>query len=102
MQRSTNVFEGDVLVLYGPASMKTLSSPPKAQVVHADLVDTHGQITINVNISDKLISKFLPHFSLSNNVCIIGFDIIKKKNKYERGYVGHCIALTVTSIVENI
>jgi hypothetical protein len=56
MQRWTNVFEGYVLVLYGPASMTTSNSPPKAQVVHVDLVDTHGQITIIVNISDRLIS----------------------------------------------
>jgi hypothetical protein len=43
----------------------------------------------------------LPHFSPGNNVRIIGFDIIKK-SKYERGDASHCIALTPTSIVENI
>jgi hypothetical protein len=38
---------------------------------------------------------------LGNNFCIVGFDIIRK-NKYERGDVSCCIALTVTSIVENV
>jgi len=29
-RNTKNVFEGDVLVLYGPASLKTSNSPPKA------------------------------------------------------------------------
>jgi hypothetical protein len=101
MGKSTNVFEGDVLVVYGPASVRTSNSPPKSQVVHIDLVDMHGQITITVNIGDKRISQFLPHFSLGNNIRIVGFDIIKKR-KYERRDASRCITLTATSIVENI
>jgi hypothetical protein len=68
MGKSTNVFEGDVLVVYGPASVRTSNSPPKAQVVHVDLVDMHAQITITVNIGDKLILQCLPHFSPGNNI----------------------------------
>ena len=75
---STNVFEGDVLMLYGPTSKTTSNSSPKAQVMHVDLVDMHGKITIILNISNKLISQFLLHFSLGNSVNKIGFDIIKK------------------------
>ena len=37
----TNIFEGDVLVLYGLASIQLPSSPRNAQFVHLDLIDVH-------------------------------------------------------------
>lgn len=83
MGKSTNIFERDVLVLYGPASVATSCSPPKAQVVHVDHVDIYLKLKITINIIDKLISQFLSHFSVGSNFRITRFNIIQKAYKKE-------------------
>lgn len=100
-RRPSSVFEGDVLVVYGPACVRHWNSPPKAQLVHADLVDKYGQLTISVTMSNNLIARFMPHFSHGLSVRIADF-VLKQKTVYERGDVHSCIHLTSRSSVENI
>ena len=49
------IFKGDILVVDGPTQYKTPGSLVKAQILHAELVDRDGIMTITVGISDNLI-----------------------------------------------
>ena len=97
----THKFKGDVLVVYGPVFSKNTSSPAKAQLMHVDLTDKNGQMTISVTIANHLIQRFRPYFSLGSSVCISNFTL-KQKTTFERGDVDTCIHLTTNTIVENI
>ena len=100
-QVHTNIFEGDVLTRYGPVLNKKTSSHVKAQVLHADLVDKDGHITITVTMKNNVIALFKEQFSPGNSVRIHGFSLVNK-GTYDRGDAKHCILLHETSIVQNI
>ena len=100
-KRHTDKFKGDVLAVYGPVFSKNTSSPAKAQLMHVDLTYKNGQMTISVTISNHLIQRFSPYFSLGSSVCISKFTL-KQKSTFERGDVDKCIHLTTNTIVENI
>lgn len=85
-----NVFEGDVLSLYGPTQNKSLNSPNKAQLMHVNLVDKDGQFTIIVNMSDNHISHFIDYFSLGSTVQILNFET-RNKGQYDWGNAKYCI-----------
>ena len=50
-----SAFEGDVLVIYGPSQNKNQNSPIKTNILHANLVDKDGQMTITASVNDSLI-----------------------------------------------
>ncbi|GLJ33066.1 hypothetical protein SUGI_0665490 [Cryptomeria japonica] len=82
--QSAIAFEGDVLVAYGPAIKQSSTNEPKAPIAHVDLIDSHGQMTITVNINNKLIDTFLPQLLPGASVRLTKFTV-KKKSQYERG-----------------
>ena len=92
-KRHTDKFKGDVLVVYGPVFSKNTSSLAKAQLMHVDLTDKNGYMTISVTIANHLIQRFRPYFSLGSSVCISNFAL-KQKIVFERGDVDTCIYLT--------
>ena len=49
------IFKGDILVIDGPTQYEKQGSPIKAQILHTELVDRDGIMTITVGISDNLI-----------------------------------------------
>ncbi|XP_057857387.2 uncharacterized protein LOC131066596 [Cryptomeria japonica] len=100
-RRYGTVFEGDVLVAYGPAYPRNTGVQIKAEIVHIDLVDRNGQMTITVNISNNLIEMFLPRMLPGSSVRITNF-LVKSKTKYERGDANCCLALTSKSIVNTV
>lgn len=95
------IFEGDVLITYRPAYAKNPTSPPKAPIVHADLVDSDGHMTITVNITNQLVDRFMAKLLLGASVRIKGFSL-RKKTQYERGDADFCIQLTSQTAVETI
>jgi len=97
----SNVFDGDVLALYGPGQNKSPGSPIKAPFMHADLVDKNGQLTMTVNINNSQIARFLSYFSVGKSVRIKDFAT-KKKGMYDRGDAKYTILLQQASSVENI
>ncbi len=80
----SNVFDGDVLALYGPSQNKYPDLPTKASFVHVDLVDKNGQLTMTVNINNDQIARFLSYFSFGKSVRIKDFAT-RKKGMYDRG-----------------
>ena len=97
----SNVFDGDVVALYGPGQNRSPGSPVKAPFMHADLVDQNGQMTITVNINNNHIARFLSYFPVGKSVRIKDFAI-KKKGIYDRGDAKYTILLQQASSVENI
>ncbi|GLJ42644.1 hypothetical protein SUGI_0883810 [Cryptomeria japonica] len=91
-------FEGNVLVTYGPGCNKNPAGQIKASIVHVDMVDSHGQMTITVNINNKLIDMFLSQLLPGASVRLTNF-IIKKKNQYERVKDGESTSDTATLTV---
>ena len=81
--------------------MKNPTSPAKAPIVHADLVDNHGYITITVNITNQLVDRFMTKLLPGASVRIKYF-YLKKKMQYKRGDADYYIQLTVQSTVETI
>ncbi|GLJ32496.1 hypothetical protein SUGI_0653900 [Cryptomeria japonica] len=99
--QSAIAFEGDVLVSYGPATKQSSTNEPKAPIAHVDLIDSHGQMTITVNINNKLIDTFLPQLLPCASVRLTKFTV-KKKSQYERGDADYCIQLTTKTTIESI
>ncbi|XP_059065529.1 uncharacterized protein LOC131857281 [Cryptomeria japonica] len=65
------------------------------------MVDSHGQMTITVNINNKLIDMFLSQLLPGASVCLTNF-IIKKKSQYKRGDVDYCLQLNTKTTIECI
>ena len=99
--QSGTIFEGDVLVTYGPAYAKNPTSLEKAPIVHVDLVDSDGHMTITLNITNQLIDRFMAKLLPSASVCTKSFSL-KKNTQYERGDADYCIQLTAQTYVETI
>ena len=74
------------MILYGPAQSENRKPPNKTQLLHVDLVDKEGKLTIKMNMVNELISKFINFFTLGNIICISKFAFAKK-GKYDRGNV---------------
>lgn len=89
-------FEGEILVVYGPATNKNPNAQNKVEIVHVDLVDANGQMTITMNISNALIDKFLPQITVGSSIRITKF-IVQTKSQFERGDAPCSIALTADS-----
>ena len=70
MTQSGTIFEGDVLIIYGPTYAKNLTIPAKTPIVHVDLVDSDGHMTIIVNITNQLINRFMTKLLLGATVYI--------------------------------
>ena len=73
----------------------------KAQLVHADLTDQYGQMTISVTMENNLIECFATFFSCGASVSISNF-VVKQKTVYERGDADVCIHLSANSTVASI
>ncbi|XP_057870905.1 uncharacterized protein LOC131077428 [Cryptomeria japonica] len=98
-QRVGYMFEGDILVVYRPA--KYTNTQNKTEILHVDLIDCKGQMTVTMNISNTLVDTFLPRLTIGSGICISNFTI-KNKSQYERGDADCCIALTAKSTFETI
>lgn len=95
------VFEGNVVALYGPSCNKNSSSPNKAELTRADLVDRDGQLTVIVNMNNTLVSLFMKYFSPESSLRISNF-ITRNKGIYDRADAKHCIVLHQQTAVETI
>ena len=100
-QTHNNIFEGDVLVTYEPGQTKNTNSPTKAQLVHADLVDRHGKMTITINVNNNLIARFLNLVTPGSSLLIKDLAIWNK-GIYDRGDAKCFIFIQEKSTVENI
>lgn len=81
-KKYANTFHGDVLTVYGPACARNINSPMKAQLVHVDLTDQYGQMTISVTMANSLIERFTTFFLRGASVSISNF-VVKQKTFYE-------------------
>ena len=70
-------------------------------MVHADLVDRHGQMTITVNINNNLIARFLNLFTPGSSLLIKDLAIWNK-GIYDRGDAKCFIFIQEKSTVEKI
>ncbi|XP_057823192.2 uncharacterized protein LOC131035499 [Cryptomeria japonica] len=93
------MFEGDILAVYGPT--KYTNTQNKTEILHVDLIDSKGQMTVTMNISNTLVDTFLPRLTIGSRIRISNFTI-KNKSQYERGDADCCIALTAKSTFETI
>ncbi|XP_059065696.1 uncharacterized protein LOC131061442 isoform X2 [Cryptomeria japonica] len=98
-QRVGYMFEGDILAVYGPA--KYTNTQNKTEILHVDLIDCKGQMTVTMNISNTLVDTFLPRLTIGSGIRISNFTI-KNKSQYERGVADCCIALIAKSTFETI
>ena len=80
------------MILYGPTQSENRKPPKKTQLLHVDLVDKEGKLTIIVNMVNGIFSKFFNFFTLGNIVFISNFAI-PKKGKCDRGNVKYSIHL---------
>ncbi|KAH9294045.1 hypothetical protein KI387_040750, partial [Taxus chinensis] len=94
------VFEGDILVVYGPTHATNIS-PSKAEILHADLVDKNGQMTITLNMSNTFVHKFASTVVVGCGLHVAGFTV-KEKTKYERGDANCSLSANATTTMENI
>ncbi|KAH9290716.1 hypothetical protein KI387_034833, partial [Taxus chinensis] len=94
------VFEGDILVVYGPAHATNIS-PSKAEILHADLVDKNGQMTITLNMSNTFAHKFASIVVAGCGLRVTGFTV-KEKTKYERGDANCSLSANATTTMENL
>ena len=76
--QSALAFEGDILITYGPALAKNNDNASKTQIVHIDLVDSLGQMTITTTLTNKLIEKHLSKVSSGSRIFLIDFFIKKR------------------------
>ena len=68
--------------MYGPSQNKNQNSPIKTNILHADLVDKDGQMTITASVNDNLIKRFASFLQPGKSVRINKFGL-KKKGQYE-------------------
>jgi len=100
-KKYANTFNGDVLTVYGLACARNINSPVKAQLVHVDLTDQYGQMTISVTMANDLIECFATFFSRGASVSISNF-VVKQKTVFERGDADVCIHLSANSTVASV
>ena len=97
----TNIFKGNVLIIYELSCARNTNSLVKAQLVHAGLIDQNKQMNVFVTIANTLIECFMPYFSKGSSVSITNF-MLNQKTIFYLGDVDVCIHLTTKSIIENI
>lgn len=88
-------------MIYGPSATKNPTTQQKAPIVHLDLVDSYGQMTITININNRLIDLFLPKLSPDTSIWITNF-VFKKKTKYDRGDADYCLQFTYKTTMQTI
>ena len=74
----TDMFEGDILVVYGRGKNCTQSSSVKTSILHVDLVYEDGLMTITTTINDILINQFGSFFFPVRSIRIFGFNPKKR------------------------
>ena len=80
---SANAFEGDVLVTYSPSQNKNQNSPIKTNILHANVVDKDGEMTITASVNDNLIKWFSSFLQPGKSVWINKFGLKQKVNMNE-------------------
>lgn len=64
--------------MYGPEQNQNQNSSVKMKILHADLVDKDGLMTITTTINDSLINRFGDLFFPGKSVRLTGFELKKK------------------------
>ena len=80
-RKSGNTFEGNVLVVYKVVLDRSIGT---REVLHADLTDCKGEMTIIVTVGSNLVQKYKNKIVVGTAIAITDFDIAPK-TEYDRG-----------------